>query len=408
MVPRPQRPDHRCVYGTGHPSRGVHSGRPGVDMVSMKTVADRDSAERCRPAGGVLRVPASREEPAPGRPAGRRRRRRPRCSAGAESLRRSRRRTRARPLHPGGARAPGRAAWSSSSAATAEHGPCGSLRSRSCAGAARGRAALRPRARFDVSLAADMSSLLSLVIPVYNEADSLQPLVAEIDEALTAAGLRFEIVFVDDGSTDGSFAGDAGAGGEPRRRARRQAAPQLRQGRRTLARVRGVPRRRRRHAGRRPPGRPRRDPAARLASGRRLRPRVGLEAEPPGPAEQDTAVAALQLDGAADVGSPAARLQLRPQGIPPGGRGHHPRLRRAAPLHPGRRGAGRVPRHRGACAPPQADGGRVQVRLAALPARLPRPDDGPLPGPVPAPAAAPVRRHRHAVHPRSACSSSCT
>jgi glycosyltransferase involved in cell wall biosynthesis len=50
-----------------------------------------------------------------------------------------------------------------------------------------------------------MVSLLSLVIPVYNEADSLRPLVAEIDAALTSAGLPFEIVFVDDGSTDGSF-----------------------------------------------------------------------------------------------------------------------------------------------------------------------------------------------------------
>jgi glycosyltransferase involved in cell wall biosynthesis len=51
-----------------------------------------------------------------------------------------------------------------------------------------------------------MGSLLSLVIPVYNEADSLVPLVAEIDEALAAYGTPYEIVFVDDGSTDGSFA----------------------------------------------------------------------------------------------------------------------------------------------------------------------------------------------------------
>ena len=50
-----------------------------------------------------------------------------------------------------------------------------------------------------------MAGLLSLVIPVYNEADSLEPLVAEIDESLQAAGLAYEIVFVDDGSTDGSF-----------------------------------------------------------------------------------------------------------------------------------------------------------------------------------------------------------
>jgi glycosyltransferase involved in cell wall biosynthesis len=51
-----------------------------------------------------------------------------------------------------------------------------------------------------------MSSLLSLVIPVYNEADSLAPLVDEIDEALASYGTPYEIVFVDDGSTDRSFA----------------------------------------------------------------------------------------------------------------------------------------------------------------------------------------------------------
>ncbi len=51
-----------------------------------------------------------------------------------------------------------------------------------------------------------MGSLLSLVIPVYNEADSLRPLVSEIDEALAVEGVTFEIVFVDDGSTDDSFA----------------------------------------------------------------------------------------------------------------------------------------------------------------------------------------------------------
>jgi glycosyltransferase involved in cell wall biosynthesis len=50
-----------------------------------------------------------------------------------------------------------------------------------------------------------MAGLLSLVIPVYNEADSLGPLLAEIDEALAGKGRLFEIVFVDDGSTDGSF-----------------------------------------------------------------------------------------------------------------------------------------------------------------------------------------------------------
>jgi glycosyltransferase involved in cell wall biosynthesis len=50
-----------------------------------------------------------------------------------------------------------------------------------------------------------MSDLISLVIPVYNEAGSLEQLVAEIRAALAPTGHPFEVVFVDDGSTDGSF-----------------------------------------------------------------------------------------------------------------------------------------------------------------------------------------------------------
>jgi glycosyltransferase involved in cell wall biosynthesis len=44
---------------------------------------------------------------------------------------------------------------------------------------------------------------LSLVVPVYNERDSLPLLVEEIGRALD--GRRYEIVAVDDGSTDGSL-----------------------------------------------------------------------------------------------------------------------------------------------------------------------------------------------------------
>src|SRR3989442_3842746 len=46
---------------------------------------------------------------------------------------------------------------------------------------------------------------LSLVIPVYNERDNLPVLVEEIDRALAARRSRYEIVAVDDGSTDGSL-----------------------------------------------------------------------------------------------------------------------------------------------------------------------------------------------------------
>jgi glycosyltransferase involved in cell wall biosynthesis len=47
--------------------------------------------------------------------------------------------------------------------------------------------------------------MLSIVIPVYNEADSLQPLHAELDEVARTAGLQLDVIFVDDGSTDGSW-----------------------------------------------------------------------------------------------------------------------------------------------------------------------------------------------------------
>lgn len=48
--------------------------------------------------------------------------------------------------------------------------------------------------------------LVSLVIPVFNEAESLDPLYAEIAEVAAAHELNLEVVFVDDGSTDGSWA----------------------------------------------------------------------------------------------------------------------------------------------------------------------------------------------------------
>jgi glycosyltransferase involved in cell wall biosynthesis len=45
---------------------------------------------------------------------------------------------------------------------------------------------------------------LSLVIPVFNEEENLRPLAEEIQSAL--AGLDYEVIFIDDGSRDGSFA----------------------------------------------------------------------------------------------------------------------------------------------------------------------------------------------------------
>lgn len=47
---------------------------------------------------------------------------------------------------------------------------------------------------------------LSVVIPVYNEAENLPTLYQRLDTTLRGLGLRYEIIFVDDGSRDGSLA----------------------------------------------------------------------------------------------------------------------------------------------------------------------------------------------------------
>ena len=50
------------------------------------------------------------------------------------------------------------------------------------------------------------SIALSVVIPVYNEAENIRPLVEQMESALRAAPGRIEILFVDDGSTDQTLA----------------------------------------------------------------------------------------------------------------------------------------------------------------------------------------------------------
>lgn len=46
---------------------------------------------------------------------------------------------------------------------------------------------------------------LSVVIPVYNEEDSVQPLYDSIEAALADSGLNYEVILIDDGSTDDTF-----------------------------------------------------------------------------------------------------------------------------------------------------------------------------------------------------------
>jgi glycosyltransferase involved in cell wall biosynthesis len=47
---------------------------------------------------------------------------------------------------------------------------------------------------------------ISVVVPVYNEEENITPLHGKIDEALKKLGLTYEILYVDDGSRDRSFA----------------------------------------------------------------------------------------------------------------------------------------------------------------------------------------------------------
>ena len=46
---------------------------------------------------------------------------------------------------------------------------------------------------------------LSIVVPLYNEEENVEPLYAQLKAALERVGQEYEIIIVDDGSTDGSF-----------------------------------------------------------------------------------------------------------------------------------------------------------------------------------------------------------
>lgn len=46
---------------------------------------------------------------------------------------------------------------------------------------------------------------ISIVIPLYNEEKSLLPLTASIKESMVKIGKSYELIFVDDGSTDNSY-----------------------------------------------------------------------------------------------------------------------------------------------------------------------------------------------------------
>ncbi|MFH1264124.1 MAG: glycosyltransferase, partial [Planctomycetota bacterium] len=46
---------------------------------------------------------------------------------------------------------------------------------------------------------------LSIIVPIFNEEDNVEPLCTELTDVLEHAGLDYEIILVDDGSTDGTL-----------------------------------------------------------------------------------------------------------------------------------------------------------------------------------------------------------
>ena len=99
--------------------------------------------------------------------------------------------------------------------------------------------------------------MLSIVIPVFNEAESLATLHRELSDVAAAEGYDLDIVFVDDGSTDGSWEAIGRLAEADPRVSGSAVPPQLRQGGRVERRLRAGPGRigddaRRRLAGRSP------------------------------------------------------------------------------------------------------------------------------------------------------------
>jgi glycosyltransferase involved in cell wall biosynthesis len=66
-------------------------------------------------------------------------------------------------------------------------------------------AAILPARRSPARVRRNAAATLSVVVPLYNEAESLVELQTEIRSVCDRSRIPFETIFVDDGSTDGSF-----------------------------------------------------------------------------------------------------------------------------------------------------------------------------------------------------------
>src|SRR6266508_3120395 len=221
-----------------------------------------------------------------------------------------------------------------------------------------------------------LSAVISVVVPVYNEERSVALLYDELRSALEPLQTPWETIFVDDGSTDGTFA----------------ALTRLHNAEENVRVVRL-----RRNFGK----------AAALVAGfdqARGETVVTIDGDlQDDPAENPRLLAPRPLADRQPrdeplLGCAHARPQLRAQGL---SRGRGPRatpLWGAPPVHSGARPLPRLPHRRAPRQSPAARARTLALRRGALRARLPRPPDRVVHRTLPSPAAAPVRRAR--AHPR--------
>ena len=205
------------------------------------------------------------------------------------------------------------------------------------------RAMARPEISSAPGLSAEPGSRpeLSVVVTLFEEQATLDELHARLTAALEGFGRTYEVLYVDDGSTDGTF---ASLQRHPRRRragargaAEAKLRPASRDARGTLAGSRGD----RRDDGRRPAEPARGRAAARRGRRGGLRRRERTTRRAPRLVGAHRAVADDQRHAAPLHGRRHLRLRLRVQRVPARGGRADARRDRAAEVHEGARPLGR-------------------------------------------------------------------
>ena len=239
-----------------------------------------------------------------------------------------------------------------------------------------------------------LSGVISVVVPLLNEEHSLEALYREISDALESQGQPFEVIFVDDGSTDGSLAVLSRLHAETtnvvvvhlRRNFGKAAALQA-----GFLEARGdivvtIDADLQDDPAEIPQLLAKLDEGFDLVSGWKTRRNDPFDATP--------LLAAVQLVDRGRFRRPSPRRELRPEGVSRGGAAGDAPLRRASSLHPRPGVLPRLPHCRDPGQPPRAPARPFSVRARALPAWVLRPAQRHLHGPLPPAPASSLRRPR--------------